>query len=256
MFRLLSTLFHQPINIYPKQLHLIVSSIISTFFSLLKHSFSLTLFNMESYGDTPAQSPNHRIKFSMCLCCCFRGLELAGSLSKRRLVGRSSAWLRSTARELPVIKEKCRNLMARMWKRHRNSVDFSYDPLSYALNFDDGENDEAQMMKSFSARLPALPPQGKCAVHPTVAMPGIVACGWKLGVVFRRCKCGLRIGKLSDVQSCNSNACKGNLMLILLALSEIIDFGIISHQLELKDSSAIEVEVGTSTNIIYRTSIF
>ena len=52
------------------------------------------------------------------------------------------------------------------------------------------------------------------------------------------------------------NACKGNLMLILLALSEIIDFGIISHQLELKDSSAIEVEVGTSTNIIYRTSIF
>ncbi|RVW53804.1 hypothetical protein CK203_088561 [Vitis vinifera] len=99
---------------------------------------------MESYGDTPAQSPNHRIKFSMCLCCCFRGLELAGSLSKRR---------------------------------HRNSVDFSYDPLSYALNFDDGENDEAQMMKSFSARLPALPPQGKCAVHPTVAMPEIVACG-------------------------------------------------------------------------------
>lgn len=33
------------------------------------------------------------------------------------------------------------------------------------------------------------------------------------------------------------NACKGNLMLILLALSEIIDFGIISHQLKLKDSS-------------------
>ena len=52
------------------------------------------------------------------------------------------------------------------------------DPLSYALNFDDGENADAQMMSSFSARMSASPlPQRKCVVHRTVAIPEIVACG-------------------------------------------------------------------------------
>ena len=128
---------------------------------------------MEPDGDSPAESSsNRRIKICdcLCFCFCFRGLVLTGSLSR----------LRSTARELPVFKKRCKNLIARLRKRHRNSVDFRYDPLSYALNFDDGENADAQMMSSFSARLPASPPpppQRKGAVHPTVAIPEIVACG-------------------------------------------------------------------------------
>ncbi|KAA8525531.1 hypothetical protein F0562_007386 [Nyssa sinensis] len=73
-----------------------------------------------------------------------------------------STWLRSRAHELPEIKGKCRNLISRMGRHRRNSADFSYDPLSYALNFDDGaaddDRDDGSPVRNFSRRLPRSPP--------------------------------------------------------------------------------------------------
>lgn len=143
------------INLHLHFLHLIID--FPLLLPLTKRS--LLFLYMEPSGAT---------KFSDCVCCCSRGLELAGSLSRRRLLGRLSAWLTSAAREWPEIKEKCRHLIARTGKRHRHSVDFRYDAWSYALNFDDGDSDDDQMRSGFSARLP--PSQRKCAV------PDIVPC--------------------------------------------------------------------------------
>lgn len=79
-------------------------------------------------------------------------------------------WLKSTAaQEIPDIRFRCRSLMARLGRngarRTYNSSDFSYDPSSYALNFDDaafgrrsdGDGDESFPFRDFSARLPLSP---------------------------------------------------------------------------------------------------
>ncbi|XP_010541591.1 PREDICTED: uncharacterized protein LOC104815009 [Tarenaya hassleriana] len=76
------------------------------------------------------------------------------------------AWLKSTAHELE-IKDRCRRVKARIKGTHRNSGgnhnhhgsgDFSYDPLSYALNFeDDVRADEDESFPSFISRLPISP---------------------------------------------------------------------------------------------------
>lgn len=60
--------------------------------------------------------------------------------------------------ELPEVKGKSRNLMSRMGGRHarRHSGDFSYDPLSYALNFDTSSDTH---FDDFTARLPVSPPR-------------------------------------------------------------------------------------------------
>ncbi|KAE8721735.1 hypothetical protein F3Y22_tig00015331pilonHSYRG00012 [Hibiscus syriacus] len=61
----------------------------------------------------------------------------------------------------PHIKEKCRNLTAWIWKgghKHHGFSDFSYDPMSYALNFEDESSraDEFPFV-NFSSRLPSTP---------------------------------------------------------------------------------------------------
>ncbi|KAF8389172.1 hypothetical protein HHK36_025865 [Tetracentron sinense] len=74
----------------------------------------------------------------------------------------TSMWLRSRAHELPEIKEKCRNVISRFSKSRRQSPDFTYDALSYALNFDEGSDDsqfDEFPFRNFSARLPASPPR-------------------------------------------------------------------------------------------------
>ncbi|XP_062164098.1 uncharacterized protein LOC133870867 [Alnus glutinosa] len=70
------------------------------------------------------------------------------------------AWIKSTAQDLPEIRDRCKNLISRIGCRARSrhhrshSADFSYDPLSYALNFeDDTRVDEFPL--NFSARLAA-----------------------------------------------------------------------------------------------------
>ncbi|KAA3458048.1 histidine-rich glycoprotein-like [Gossypium australe] len=68
---------------------------------------------------------------------------------------------RSTPRSPYLIKEKCRNLMAWIGKgghKHYASSDFSYDPMSYALNFEDESSraDELPFV-NFSSRLRSTP---------------------------------------------------------------------------------------------------
>ncbi|KAB2080254.1 hypothetical protein ERO13_A05G056900v2 [Gossypium hirsutum] len=63
----------------------------------------------------------------------------------------------------PHIKEKCKSFISRIGKGGRkqyNSSDFSYDPLSYALNFEDETHlaDKLQNnIMNFTSRLPPTP---------------------------------------------------------------------------------------------------
>ncbi|KAJ4911885.1 Uncharacterized protein Rs2_06506 [Raphanus sativus] len=80
-------------------------------------------------------------------------------------------WLKSTAQELEIrdrcrrvktrIKVTCRNSNCVYHQRHHSQGspgDFSYDALSYALNFeDDVRADEDGSYPDFTARLPASP---------------------------------------------------------------------------------------------------
>ncbi|KAH7841941.1 hypothetical protein Vadar_026940 [Vaccinium darrowii] len=72
---------------------------------------------------------------------------------------------------LPEIRNKCRDLISRIGchRRHCSPADFKYDPLSYALNFDQGgfnddddyyyceRIDEVAPLRNFSARVPRMP---------------------------------------------------------------------------------------------------
>ncbi|KAL3497315.1 hypothetical protein ACH5RR_040047 [Cinchona calisaya] len=123
-----------------------------------------------------------RKKSSVSLSCCFNGHRRADSFDvvSSSCVSPSpkmspSAWMRSkTNYELPDIKIKGRykNLMSRMGRHRRHSsADFSYDPLSYSLNFEDGDHhhhdtyDAAEEfpVRSFAARLPSSPPSPAAA---------------------------------------------------------------------------------------------
>ncbi|KAI8570539.1 hypothetical protein RHMOL_Rhmol01G0042200 [Rhododendron molle] len=68
-----------------------------------------------------------------------------------------------------ALENKCRDLINRigrhLQRRHCSMADFKYDPLSYALNFDEGDFNEdyerlaeAAPRRKFSARVSALPP--------------------------------------------------------------------------------------------------
>ncbi|KAH7860831.1 hypothetical protein Vadar_018510 [Vaccinium darrowii] len=71
---------------------------------------------------------------------------------------------------LPEIRNKCRDLISRIGchRRRCSSADFKYDPLSYALNFDQGgfdddddyyyeRIDEVAPLRNFSAGVPRMP---------------------------------------------------------------------------------------------------
>ncbi|KAG9456220.1 hypothetical protein H6P81_000728 [Aristolochia fimbriata] len=108
-----------------------------------------------------------KLRLMLCLWCCYRGERRQSGITapeaeeKPRLLRSSSAWLRSRAQEIPELREKCRSMISRMRRsRKHSSTDFRYDPLSYALNFDEGE-DETQLddfrYRNFSSRLTATP---------------------------------------------------------------------------------------------------
>ncbi|BAF20111.1 uncharacterized protein [Oryza sativa Japonica Group] len=88
---------------------------------------------MEASPPTSPSSLRHRLRTTV--CCCF------GSPGERR------------------SGEKLR------WRRRVAAGEFGYDPLSYALNFDDGDGDDdaaddaaaAFRYKNFSSRLPPSP---------------------------------------------------------------------------------------------------
>ncbi|KAK6119724.1 hypothetical protein DH2020_046543 [Rehmannia glutinosa] len=111
-----------------------------------------------------------RKKSSVGISCCFSGttqhhrgasFDAAASSSSSPISHR-----RSTSAWLPEIKGKRLNFISRMARHRRHaSADFSYDPLSYALNFDDDASssyDEFHAM-NFSARLPLSPPTNSAA---------------------------------------------------------------------------------------------
>ncbi|KAK9945939.1 hypothetical protein M0R45_011429 [Rubus argutus] len=67
-------------------------------------------------------------------------------------------------RQSPASKSRSRNIMSRIGRRGRNrhssmSADFSYEPSSYALNFEDDSSrpDELSPVNGFMARLPHSP---------------------------------------------------------------------------------------------------
>ncbi|KAI8018847.1 hypothetical protein LOK49_LG04G03012 [Camellia lanceoleosa] len=124
-----------------------------------------------------------KLKQSLCLSCCYRNnrRESLCSEDRPRLLRASSTWFRSRAHELPEIKDKCRLLISRIGRNHRrhhSSGEFNYDPLSYALNFDDAHLDEAPL-RNFSSRFPASPPLKTVAedlVNPAVPRPREITC--------------------------------------------------------------------------------
>ncbi|KAL5221666.1 hypothetical protein ABZP36_026379 [Zizania latifolia] len=101
-----------------------------------------------------------------CFSCCFGGgddgeVELGQRAA--RALRTSSRWMRERAVELP-------ELVARAGRRRRKhpqqlAGEFRYDPISYALNFEEegaggecGGEAEPFKYRAFSARLPASPP--------------------------------------------------------------------------------------------------
>ncbi|XVF35642.1 hypothetical protein REPUB_Repub18cG0163600 [Reevesia pubescens] len=105
-------------------------------------------------------SPRERMKEKMkSSICCFRSSMpyMEGVAAVEQLEEVKSRALRSL-----YIKEKCKSLIARIGKGGRskqyNLSDFSYDPMSYALNFEDESNraDELPFI-NFTSRLPVTP---------------------------------------------------------------------------------------------------
>ncbi|XP_008802015.2 uncharacterized protein LOC103715980 [Phoenix dactylifera] len=145
--------------------------------SLLPLSFEIFIFlsetltlNLMEYE--PTSSVKNKLRSSIRFSCCFRGagceipvaVAAAGEERPLSLIRSSSVWLRSKAQELPEIKDRCCSLISRRGRQRRHSSDFGYDPLSYALNFDEGFEDDALAdeefrYRNFSSRLPASPPQ-------------------------------------------------------------------------------------------------
>ncbi|KZV57874.1 hypothetical protein F511_03443 [Dorcoceras hygrometricum] len=98
-----------------------------------------------------------RKKSSISLSSCFKA-------SNHHRTGSWDTTLRSPA-ALPEIKEKCRNLISRMGRHRRHSsAEFSYGPLSYALNFENdvpSSPDDELRINNFTSRLPSSPPRRK-----------------------------------------------------------------------------------------------
>ncbi|XP_076924811.1 uncharacterized protein LOC143587395 [Bidens hawaiensis] len=129
--------------------------------------------------DTHKLSLKDKIKHFFCLACCFTTSRREAlrsdsssppSATKRPpfLIGASSQWIKSRASvDLPEIRHKCRSLFTRIGngnggpinhRRRRSSADFSYDPLSYALNFEEDAGEEDDPVMGFASRLPPTPP--------------------------------------------------------------------------------------------------
>ncbi|XP_010936386.2 uncharacterized protein [Elaeis guineensis] len=134
------------------------------------------------FSNPPPPPPRRKSKHhhsSICLTACFGAAGddgvapdspgVVGERSEASLLHSSSTWLRSKVHELPELRGKCHAFIsshaaAKHHRRHHSS-DFRYDPLSYALNFDEGSEVEYPATaedlhhRCFSSRLPASPPR-------------------------------------------------------------------------------------------------
>ncbi|PKA48774.1 hypothetical protein AXF42_Ash018716 [Apostasia shenzhenica] len=112
-------------------------------------------------------SLRQKVRSMNCFSCCFRGADGGKDppAVEPSLIRSSSMWIQAKAGEIPEIKERFNGLIARIGKAsRRQNGDFRYDPLSYALNFDEGGEDETEVgeefqYRNFSSRLPPSPPQ-------------------------------------------------------------------------------------------------
>ncbi|PIN08647.1 hypothetical protein CDL12_18775 [Handroanthus impetiginosus] len=115
---------------------------------------------MDDYANPPSPSSfKDKLKQSLCFSCCFRRRhrlhEHLALQSPPLPSGDSQDY------SLSEIKEKCRSMLgiSGRHKRHSPAAEFRYDPLSYALNFEDGfDFDDEAPLRNFSARLPPSPP--------------------------------------------------------------------------------------------------
>ncbi|XP_074580391.1 uncharacterized protein LOC141836765 [Curcuma longa] len=112
-------------------------------------------------------------------CCCLGGVAAGDEEGERTepLIRSSATRMRSRAQEVQEeIGGRCRSLAARI-RRHQNGrrgpCDFGYDSVSYALNFDEGmEEDEGEgapvggrcRYRNFASRLSDSPPPRAAAV--------------------------------------------------------------------------------------------
>ncbi|XP_030467282.1 uncharacterized protein LOC115686200 [Syzygium oleosum] len=120
-------------------------------------------------------SLNHKLRSpsSPCLLfCCFQDGHAAAAAAYHEAASSSDdcddgSNPREAARLPCSIRYKCRSLVARIgrcrWRQGHvagAASEFGYDPMSYALNFEDDrswESDEELPARNFSARLPASP---------------------------------------------------------------------------------------------------
>jgi hypothetical protein len=93
----------------------------------------------------------------LCFSCCFKGSNGAEEAPAASLLRSSSVWIREKARGIP-------GMVTKFNRNRKASGDFRYDPISYALNFDGGEDYNADLaqeemlrFKNLSSRLPASP---------------------------------------------------------------------------------------------------
>ncbi|XP_055822032.1 uncharacterized protein LOC129890518 [Solanum dulcamara] len=109
-----------------------------------------------------------RQKKSSSLSCCFINSHHCSDLfeSSPCPTRLSLCWFRNKIKHdhnSPELREKCKSFIHNMGRQRRHvSADFSYDPLSYAMNFEDDETflDDYQKFpaRNFAARLPLSPP--------------------------------------------------------------------------------------------------
>ncbi|XP_021277041.1 uncharacterized protein LOC110411283 [Herrania umbratica] len=112
------------------------------------------MYNESFSFSSPTERVKEKLKSSI---CCFRTTPSVGAA-----VEPSEEMKGRTPRSPCVIKDKCKYLIARIGKGGRkhysSSSDFSYDPMSYSLNFEDESSraDELPFI-NFTSRLPSTP---------------------------------------------------------------------------------------------------
>lgn len=98
---------------------------------------------------------SRRKKSSVGIICCFTG----GTTQHHRRASFDAASYSASRSPGCFKSEKCRSFISRIGRHRRHaSAEFTYDPLSYSLNFnhDDVDDDDSHAMTSFSARFSAM----------------------------------------------------------------------------------------------------
>ncbi|KAJ0230645.1 Uncharacterized protein HA466_0305180 [Hirschfeldia incana] len=133
------------------------------------------MYNECSSPSSARSTRGHRMRSPICCLGANAVVEPEAAMTGQRTPKSPYEWLKSTAQELE-IRDRCRRVKTRIKVTCRNNNcvyhhhhqrhhsqgspgDFSYDALSYALNFEDDVRaaDEDGSFPDFTARLPASP---------------------------------------------------------------------------------------------------